>query len=73
MEFKDFPLFSEDLLTLSSKEDLSGFQAGQKILFQPYDDDWMAIQGDVRVIVGCSPVDRTLFERLAQRDRCNGC
>ncbi|MBJ6137949.1 DEAD/DEAH box helicase [Marinobacter litoralis] len=69
MELKDFPLFSEDLLTLSSKEDLSGFQAGQKILFQPYDDDWMAIQGDVRVIVGCSPVDRILFERLAQRDQ----
>lgn len=69
MELKDFPLFSEDLLTLSSKEDLSGFQTGQKVLFQPYDDDWMAIQGDVRVIVSCSPVDRILFERLAQRDQ----
>lgn len=69
MEFKDFPLLSEDLLTLSSKEDLRGFQAGQRILFQPYDDDWMAVQGDARVIVSCSPVDRVLFERLAQRDQ----
>ena len=69
MELKDFPLFSEDLLTLSSKEDLRGFQAGQRILFQPYDDDWMAVQGDARVIVSCNPVDRILFERLAQRDQ----
>ena len=69
MELKDFPLFSEDLLTLSSKEDLSGFRAGQRIQFQPYDDDWMAIQGDACVIISCSPVDRVLFERLALRDQ----
>ncbi|WP_138441367.1 DEAD/DEAH box helicase [Marinobacter alexandrii] len=69
MELKDFPLFSEDLLTLTSKEDLSGFQSGHKVQFQPYDDDWMAIQGDARVVISCSPVDRVLFERLAQRDQ----
>lgn len=69
MELKDFPLFSEDLLTLTSKEDLSGFQSGHKVQFQAYDDDWMAIQGDARVVISCSPVDRVLFERLAQRDQ----
>ena len=69
MELKDFPLFSEELLTLSSKEDLSGFKSGHKVQFQPYDDDWMVIQGDARVIVSCSPVDRVMFERLVQRDQ----
>jgi hypothetical protein len=69
MELKDFPLFSEDLLTLTSQEELSGFESGRAIQFQPYGDDWMATQGDVRVIVNCSPVDRVLFERLVLRDQ----
>ncbi|WNL42739.1 AAA domain-containing protein [Halomonas sp. PAMB 3264] len=69
MNFKDFPLFSEDLLTLTSKEDMSRFRPGHKIQLQPYSDNWMAVQGDARVIVNCNPVDRILFERLAQRDQ----
>jgi hypothetical protein len=69
MELKEFPLFSEDLLTLTSQEDLSGVRAGRAIQFQPYGDDWMAVQGDARVIVNCNPADRVLFERLVQRDQ----
>tara|TARA_R110001592_G_scaffold272527_1_gene539320 strand:- start:5755 stop:9150 length:3396 start_codon:yes stop_codon:yes gene_type:complete len=69
MELKDFPLFSEDLLTLTSQEDLNDFRAGSAIQFQPYGDEWMAAQGDARVIINCSPADRVLFERLVQRDQ----
>ncbi len=69
MELKDLPLFAEDLLTLISREDLNGFQTGLPVHLQSYGDEWMAVQGDVHVTVGCSPADRESFERLALRDQ----
>ena len=61
MEFKDFPLLSEDVLALSSDELIDGFQAGQVIFLQSYQDEWLAIQGDLRVRVSCAPADHGLL------------
>lgn len=69
MELKELPLFSEDLLTLTSQEELSAFRTGLAIQFQAYGDEWMAVQGNVRVTVNTSPTDRVLFERLLLRDQ----
>ena len=69
MELKELPLFSEDLLTLTSQEELSAFRTGLAIQFQAYGDEWMAVQGDVRVTANTSPTDRVLFERLVLRDQ----
>ena len=69
MELKQFPLFSEDLLALTTSEDLSGLQSGRAIRIQPYGDEWMVAQGDVRVVITCNPTDRVLFERLVLRDQ----
>lgn len=69
MEFKDFPLLSEDVLALSTDEHINGFQAGQAILLQSYQDEWLAIQGDSRARVNCAPADHGLFSRLVMRDQ----
>lgn len=69
MEFKDFPLLSEDVLALSSDELIDGFQAGQVIFLQSYQDEWLAIQGDLRVRVSCAPAGHGLFSRLVMRDQ----
>ncbi|MEA9426162.1 DEAD/DEAH box helicase [Aeromonas caviae] len=69
MEFKDFPLLSEDVLALFTDEQIDGFQAGQVIFLQSYQDEWLAIQGDLRVRVNCAPTDHGLFSRLVIRDQ----
>lgn len=69
MELKNFPMLSEDLLALSTDERIDGFQAGQSIFIQTYQDEWMAVQGDSRVKVNCSPADHGLFSSLALRDQ----
>lgn len=69
MKFKDLPLFAEDLLTLTSEEDLNGFQAGLPVQFQSYGDEWMAVQGDMHITVDCNPADRVSFESLVLRDQ----
>jgi hypothetical protein len=69
MELKNFPMLSEDLLALSTDEPIDGFQAGQSIFIQTYQDEWMAVQGDSRVKVNCSPADHGLFSSLALRDQ----
>lgn len=69
MELKDFPLFSEDLLALSTDEGIDGFREGQAITIQPYQDMWMVAQGDSRVVITCAPSEHGLFSRLALRDQ----
>jgi len=69
MELKDFPFLSEDVLALSTDESIDGFMAGQAIFLQSYQDEWLAIQGDVRVMVNCAPADHGLFGRLVLRDQ----
>lgn len=69
MEFKDFPMLSEDVLTLSTDERIDTLQAGQAIFLQSYQDEWLAAQGDVRIRVKCSAADHGLFSRLVLRDQ----
>ena len=69
MELKDFPMLSEDVLALSTDERIDGFQAGQAIFLQGYQDEWLAVQGDVRIRVSCTPADHGLFSRLVLRDQ----
>ncbi len=69
MELKDFPMLSEDVLILSTDERIDRFQIGQAIFIQAYQDEWLAVQGDVRVKVSCSSADQDLFSRLALRDQ----
>ncbi|MGV8863185.1 MAG: DEAD/DEAH box helicase [Pseudomonas sp.] len=69
MEFKDFPILSEDVLALSTDERIDTLQAGQAIFLQSYQDEWLAAQGDVRIRVKCSAADHGLFSRLVLRDQ----
>lgn len=69
MEFKDFPMLSEDVLTLSKDERTDGFQTGQAIFLLAYQDEWLAVQGDERIKVSCSAADQSLFSRLVTRDQ----
>lgn len=69
MELKDFPLFSEDLLALTTDEGIDAFRDGQAITIQPYQDMWMVAQGDSRVVVTCAPSELGLFSHLVLRDQ----
>ncbi len=69
MEFKDFPMLSEDVLVLSTDERIDGFQSGQAIFLQSYQDEWLAVQGDSRISVKCASADNDLFSRLVLRDQ----
>lgn len=69
MELKDFPMLSEDVLALSTDEHIDGFQAGQAIFLQSYQDEWLAVQGDSRIRINCAPADHGLFSRLVLRDQ----
>lgn len=69
MEFKDFPMLSEDVLALSADESTDGFQVGRAIYLQPYQDEWLAVQQDERIRVICTAADHGLFSRLVLRDQ----
>lgn len=69
MEFKDFPMLSEDVLTLSTDERIDTLQAGQAIFLQSYHDEWLVAQGDARIRVKCSAADHGLFTSLVLRDQ----
>lgn len=69
MEFKDFPMLSADVLALSTDESVDALQDGQAIFLQRYQDDWLAVQGDVRIRVNCAKADAEIFGRLALRDQ----
>ncbi|MFG9451420.1 hypothetical protein ACEP2X_29465, partial [Pseudomonas aeruginosa] len=61
MEFKDFPMLSADVLALSTDEYVDALQDGQAIFLQRYQDDWLAVQGDVRIRVSCAKADAEIF------------
>lgn len=72
MEIKDFPLFSEDLIALTTNDDLSLLESGQAVHIHPYESyerAWILQQGDTRVVVDCNPTDSVNFERLVLRDQ----
>ncbi|MBX9756545.1 MAG: AAA family ATPase [Pseudomonadaceae bacterium] len=69
MDLKDFPMLSEDVLSLSTDEGIDGFQTGRAIFLQAYQDEWLAVQGDERIKVNCSAADQDLFSRLVLRDQ----
>ncbi|GLR62804.1 DEAD/DEAH box helicase [Marinospirillum insulare] len=69
MELKDFPLFSEDLITLTSEDDLSSLIANNAVHIQAYEEHWILQQGDTRVVVECNPTDSVNLERLVLRDQ----
>ncbi len=69
MELNEFSLFSADVLTLVTDENISGFSINQSISIHSYHDDWMVIQGAERVVVRCNKSDKDLFRRLVMRDQ----
>lgn len=69
MEFKDFPMLSEDVLVLSADERIDELQAGQAILIQSYQEEWLVVQGNSRIKVKCTPADHGLFSSLVLRDQ----
>lgn len=69
MEFKDFPMLSEDVLTFSTDESIDTLQAGQAILLQSYQGEWLAVQGNAHIRVKCSATDLSLLTSLVLRDQ----
>lgn len=69
MEFKDFPRLSENVLILKTDEPTDGFQVGQAIDIQSYQDEWLAVQQGQQIRVSCAANDAALFGRLVLRDQ----
>lgn len=69
MELKDFPMLSEDVLALTTDERIDGFQTGQAIFLQSYQDEWLVVQGDSRIRVNCALAEHDFFSRLVLRDQ----
>lgn len=69
MKINDFPLMSEDILSLKTDEATTGLRARQVITFQAYGEGWLAVQGDQCLSVRCAHADRELFSRLVMRDQ----
>ncbi|HCE6939701.1 TPA: hypothetical protein NHR00_006435, partial [Pseudomonas aeruginosa] len=62
-------MLSADVLALSTDESVDALQDGQAIFLQRYQDDWLAVQGDVRIRVSCTQADAEIFGLLALRDQ----
>lgn len=69
MKFDDFPLFSEDVLSLRTSENSSGLSANRPVNIYPYHDAWMLVQGAKNVVVECNNSDQSLLASLASRDQ----
>lgn len=69
MELKDFPLFSKDILILTTDEDINSLSVGQAVSLQTYQDAWLLCQDDVQVVVHCELADQELLSRLILRDQ----
>lgn len=69
MEFKDFPRLSENVLILKTNEHTDGFQVGQAIDLQFYQDEWLAVQQGQQIRVNCAANDAALFGSLVLRDQ----
>ncbi|WP_348687863.1 DEAD/DEAH box helicase [Aeromonas bestiarum] len=69
MKIHDFPLMSEDILSLKTDEATAELLARQAITFQAYGEGWLAVQGDRCLSVRCAHADRELFSRLVMRDQ----
>ena len=69
MNLQDFAFFSADVLSLSTTEDTSELRVSEALTVQRYQDDWMVVQGDERVLVTCNPAHSALLATLAVRDQ----
>lgn len=69
MNLQEFPLFCADVLSLSTTEETQSLRVNEAITVQRYQDDWLVVQGDERIVVTCNPSQSTLFGPLASRDQ----
>lgn len=69
MNIQEFPLFCADVLSLSTTEETQSLRVNEAITVQRYQDDWLVVQGDERIVVTCNPSQSTLFGPLASRDQ----
>jgi len=69
MNLQEFPLFCADVLSLSTNEETQSLRVNEAITVQRYQDDWLVVQGDERIVVTCNPSQSTLFGPLASRDQ----
>lgn len=69
MKLNEFPHFAHDLINLKSDEDLTSLNANQAVEFIEYNGEWLLQQGDQRLAVTCSKLDRPLFTTLVNRDQ----
>ena len=69
MKLNEFPYFSHDVINLKSEEDLTGLSANQAIELIEYNGDWLLKQGDERLVVSCTKVNRPLFTSLVNREQ----
>lgn len=69
MKLNEFPYFAHDLINLKSDEDLTSLNANQAVEFIEYNGEWLLQQGDQRLAVTCSKLDRPLFTTLVNRDQ----
>ena len=69
MELNEFPMFSADVLTLATDENITGFHINHSVTIITYQDGWMVVQGSERAVVRCDVSEQSLFGRLVMRDQ----
>jgi len=69
MNLQEFPLFCVDVVSLSTTEETQSLRVNETITVQRYQDEWLLVQGDERIVVTCNPSQSNLFVPLASRDQ----
>ncbi|MBC5850673.1 hypothetical protein [Vibrio metschnikovii] len=69
MRLKEFPYFANDVINITSDENISRLRVNQSVQLFEYDDHWLLQQSEERVSVSCSKVDRPHLTSLTRRDQ----
>ena len=67
MKLKEFPYFANDVINITSEENISRLRVNQSVQLFEYDDHWLLQQSEERVSVSCSKIDRPHLTSLTRR------
>ncbi len=69
MQFNECPYFADDLINLTSKDNLSRLQADQSVRLIEYNGEWLLQQADQGIAVACAKTDEPQLIRLIGNDQ----
>ncbi|MEK2154505.1 AAA domain-containing protein [Vibrio parahaemolyticus] len=69
MKLREFPYFANDVINITSEENISRLRVNQRVQLFEYDDHWLLQQSEERISVFCSKIDRPHLTSLTRRDQ----